>query len=612
MEVPEQLMKKACELRRPAAPATSEVNMDALLHWFIDEHNGQLHHALEVYRSENAGQSFRAGKATIAAGEPVVVCPISASLSFLNALGGGHPLGKAPPESGMEPSPAFPPAFMQAVPPHVIGRFFLMQQYLLGAASPWAPYIATLPQPQDYDAWALPAVWPSEGRDAAALTLLEGTNAEVAAAEMRQRIDAEFRAAWPLLQDNGHDQKNDYTFALYEWAYCMFTSRSFRPSLVLAPQIQTALTSTPDRDLDAGTTVDPRHLAMVNHARLPQGCGIDDFSLLLPVLDIGNHDPRAVVEWQPVVDSSRSAALCSSAAATSAAAVLIPASSTTPADHAIVFFTGTAHASGQPVYNNYGSKTNSELLVGYGFVLAPTTDMHNDYVHLRKRGELGKGAAEADAAAGTSASTVHRDFLLSLRPMREASSIVGRARLGLTSSSSSSSSSSSGEAKTKRSPGFALVDDGLLWDMLSLMLQPEDRDQVQRYAVAQATGNTEYLTTAAMEAVQNAVPAPELRDAILDLVFGTTQSGPDTPAMLRRISSQVRLTLLYKFDADLEKLQAKDAALASFKPSTPHERLAIQYRTQYAAVLSNAIDVLGSEVESQDEDEESSEDEDDR
>lgn len=37
---------------------------------------------------------------------------------------------------------------MSTVSPHTVGFFFLMQQYLLGDASFWAPYIKSLPQPQ--------------------------------------------------------------------------------------------------------------------------------------------------------------------------------------------------------------------------------------------------------------------------------------------------------------------------------------------------------------------------------------------------------------------------------------------------------------------------------
>ncbi|CAK7564152.1 MAG: hypothetical protein SEPTF4163_002036 [Sporothrix epigloea] len=554
--------------RHPTASDTSsEPSTDALLQWFKTEHHGQIHKALEIYRSEETGLSFRTsvtGNATIAAGEAVVVCPLSASLSYLNVIGHGRPLGKGsqlPEDSEL----AFSSEFVQKVPPHVIGRFFLIQQFLRGTSSPWAPYISTLPAPHDYDAWALPAVWYSGGCDTTALDLLEDTNAEVAAAEMGQRIDDEFCEAWPLLQDD--DFKEKYTLSLYEWAYCIFTSRSFRPSLVLTPVIQAAL--------NRSDAVEEHHLSMINHAWLPAGVGVDDFSMLLPVLDIGNHDPRAVVQWQPVVDASREA-LSSSTALTS-----IPATAT---DHAIVFSTGTAHSSGQPVFNNYGNKTNSELLVGYGFVLAPTPDMHNDYVHLRKRGELDPLASDMDTAAGTSANTVHRDFLLSLRPMADPASLVGRARLAPAQWVDEHTLS------TRRSPGAALVDDGLLWDMLSLNLQPGYREQVQSYALAQITAESENNTT------PEGVPAEKLRHTILDLAFGT-QSPPDTLKFLRNVRSEVLLTLVFKLVSDLEKLQAMDAVLETFSPKTRHERVALQYRKQYIAVVDNAFDELACEIE---------------
>ncbi|CAK7214845.1 hypothetical protein SEUCBS140593_002328 [Sporothrix eucalyptigena] len=575
MEVPEELMRGAHELRSTASNAHHEPDTNSLLQWFKSEHHGQIHQSLEVFKSPGSGLSFRVsetGSTTITAGEPVVVCPLSVSLSYLNAIGGGHPLGRSL-NCTEESSTAFSPEFMQKVPAHVIGRFFLIQQFLQGTASAWTPYVATLPQPQDFDTWALPAVWP---KDSTALRLLEGTNAEVAAAEMRQRIESEFRAAWGLLRDPA------YTFALYEWAYCIFTSRSFRPSLVLTEDVKAALTQ---------DGADNHHRGMVNHARLPEGCGIDDFSLLLPVLDIGNHDPRAVIKWQPVVGASRTS-LEGSAVLTTA-----PADTT---DQAIVFYTGTAYNKGQQVFNNYGSKSNSELLVGYGFVLAPTDDMHNDYVHLRKRGALGPSIADEAAGSGN---TPPHDFLLSLRPIGEPSSIVGRARLAPENRVDKTPTS-------KRSPGFTIIDDGLLWDMLSLMLSPDARDEIQRYAVAQVKGQQSYLT-APMEEVQAAVPASELLSTILDLVFRTHDS-EDTPPLLVQIGTQVRMNLLYKFDNDLEILQAKDAELGDISPKSSQERVALQYREQYMGVLSNALDVLGSEVEGDDgEDEEESENEDD-
>lgn len=540
---------------------------DQLLEWFQSDHQGQINNNVEIHDTSDSGLSFRV-RETAANGvlvdEPIVVCPISASLSYLNALGGGQPLGKA--LAGSEVNPAFSPEFMQQVPPHVIGRFFLMQQYLKGKDSAWAPYIATLPQPRNFDSWALPAVWRTDDDADIALPLLKGTNADVAAEEMRQRINDEFKAAWAILQDNS------YTFALYQWAYCMFTSRSFRPSLVLTDKIKAALTRDANGAAQDGTSVEARHLAAVNHSRLPEGCQIDDFSILFPVLDIGNHDPRAVIRWQPVVDASRQSLNSSS--------VLTPAPSET-SEQAIVFYTGTRYGKGEQVFNNYGSKTNSELLVGYGFALPPTDDMHNDYVHLRKREALARRVSD-DVAGNVD---VHPDFLLSLRPIAEPTSVVGRARLPPGQQLESM-------PESRRTPGFSLVEDGLLWDVLSHMIRPEHREELQRSAVA-ATHGQRYMT----------LPAAELRETIMDLVF-QSKDGNDSNSLVAQYTYNIRMVLLQKFDTDLEKLQDADppsyieALLedGEYSPKTPQERLAMQYREQYRAVLSNAVDVLGEEM----------------
>lgn len=550
--------------RLPDTQLASDTNR--LLKWFQSDHQGQINNNVEIHDTSDSGLSFRVRETAVngvLVDEPVVVCPISASLSYLNALGGGQPLGTSSADG--EVSPAFSSDFMQQVPPHVIGRFFLVQQYLKGKDSAWAPYIATLPQPQNFGSWALPAVWPTDDADIA-LALLKGTNADVAADEMRQRTNNEFKAAWAILQDSS------YTFALYQWAYCMFTSRSFRPSLVMTNEIKAALTRDANGAAQDGTNVDVRHLAAVNGARLPDGCQVDDFSILFPVLDIGNHDPRAVIRWQPVVDASRQSL--------NSASILTPAPSET-SEQAIVFYTGTRYGKGEQVFNNYGSKTNSELLVGYGFALPPTDDMHNDYVHLRKREALARGVS--DGVAGNV--DVHPDFLLSLRPIAEPSSVVGRSRLPPGQQVESM-------PQSRRTPGFSLVEDGLLWDVLSHMIRPEHREELQRSAVA-ATHGQRYME----------LPAAELREAIMDLVFQSKDDQSSDP-LVTQYTYNIRMVLLQKFDTDLEKLQDADPPsyiealleTGEYSPKTAQERLAMQYREQYRAVLSNAVDVLGEEL----------------
>jgi protein-histidine N-methyltransferase len=94
---------------------------------------------------------------------------------------------------------------------------------------------------------------------------LQGTNAYVAVQEIKSTLKKEYKEAAKLLPDN---LRAAYTKPLYLWAYAIFTSRSFRPSLVI-----------PDAE----------------SMNLP--CAIDDFSVLLPLYDLGNHSPFARSSW---------------------------------------------------------------------------------------------------------------------------------------------------------------------------------------------------------------------------------------------------------------------------------------------------------------------------
>lgn len=562
-----------------AEPEPGPDRFDKLLEWFCSVHHGQVHKALEIYTDPKTGLSLRVrkdSKIRIETYEPVVVCPMSASLSYVNALYGGYALDEKQ-QDASKPVIPFPTPFMAEVPPHVIGRFFLMQQFLLGSQSRWAPYIATLPQPKNFDAWALPAVWPEKNE--LARLLLKGTNADVAVVEMKERINSEFAHASAYLKETKDKAWSGFTVALYEWAYCIFTSRSFRPSLVLPPELRALLSRTTEEPKDERGD-QHRHAKAANKAQLPIGCGIDDFSVLLPVLDIGNHDPRAPAQWVMASGETRSPLNNYS--------VLTPVPLETEND-AVVFRVGNHYGPGQQVFNNYGPKTNSELLVGYGFVLPPTAEMHNDYVHLRKRGEL---ATMSEAAGEPS---VYRDFLLSLRPIDDASSIVGRLRL-------QSGLAIQKVPRRKRTPGFSNFDDGLLSDMLLHIASVEDRERIQRYVVSIFHGH-EFLVLP-MDTVKGVMAADLLQTMTLDVVFGdvneTVGLFKDIKADFSDIAYDIRSTLLYKMAKDEQTLfnddppqygKAMDSP-SGFVPETPQERVASQYREQYRAVVKAALQAL--------------------
>ncbi|KAI0185199.1 SET domain-containing protein [Xylaria flabelliformis] len=321
------------------------------LHRWVEAAGGRLHPAVEIYHDEVTKASFRVKEAgELGPDEEVVFLPLSCTISFLNAIAGHASIPTALPHAIPAPQDDyFPTEFLSNVPPHVIGRFFLMQEYLRQENSSWWPYIRTLPQPEHMTGM-LPVVWPT-----ADVEFLRGTNAYVAVQEIRSALKKEYKQAMKFLPEKF---QYEYTRPLYYWAYCIFTTRSFRPSLIF-----------PDAD------------------SLSLPCKIDDFSILLPLFDIGNHSPLAKTAWVTDEDS-----------------------------RTCMLRTGQPYSAGQQVYNNYGAKTNAELLLGYGFVLPEGEDFHNDYVHIKTK---------ANPAAGD----LNASHIVALRPFSHPSSVIGRSRL---------------------------------------------------------------------------------------------------------------------------------------------------------------------------------------
>ncbi|KAF3765777.1 SET domain-containing protein, partial [Cryphonectria parasitica EP155] len=336
----------------------------ALLSW-ANLHGASLHPALEIYKDDLTGFSIRfksdlsQDAANLKPGDEILICPLKASLSYLNAITGG-PLVSTPSEQ-TDTSSSFPSGFND-LPPHVIGRFFLMKEFLAGKSSFWYPYITTLPQPDVLSTWSLPPFWPEDDAE-----FLECTNTGISAQAIRDQLKKEFKEARKALKDAGCEDWRDYTRTLHDWAFSIFASRSFRPSLVIPKAL---------RD-----------------AALPKGVAIDDFSILLPVFDIINHSPRAQVRW--LVDDESSVA------------------------HTCRFQSFDTYQPGDQIFNSYGKKTNSELLLSYGFILPETDDIHNDYLHVRKRTGAG---GPADSVPGAGSAGPPQDFLVSLRPINHPSS----------------------------------------------------------------------------------------------------------------------------------------------------------------------------------------------
>ncbi|KAH7165453.1 hypothetical protein EDB81DRAFT_253360 [Dactylonectria macrodidyma] len=366
--------------------ATSEHAL-ALVAW-ATSHGARLHPSVEVYQDEVTGLSFRVKPDSETGTKPwdqIVSLPTSLSLSYLDALP-----GRASPERDGQ-APAFPPSFMEQTPPHVVGRFVLAAHFVLGDASFWAPYIRALPQPDQVESWALPPFWPDDEAE-----LLDGTNIEIGITQIRSTVKREFKAAQKLLLMSGWapNLASRFSLALYQWAYCIFSSRSFRPSLVL---------SAADRET------------------LPTGVGPDDFSVLLPLFDVGNHDMTQEVRWE--LDEARPS--CDLRVA-------------------------KAYQPGEQVFNNYSMKTNAELLLGYGFMLPETDALHNDYVHVRKR-------RQDESAA------VPEEHYISLRPINHPSSLLARTKQTIHLSD-----------KTVLIGALQHVQTDMAWDIFCSMAPPEN------------------------------------------------------------------------------------------------------------------------------------------
>lgn len=286
-----------------------------LIDWGV-LHQSALHPNVEIYQDSVTGLSFRAKNAQ-PGGSLVVTSSHRISLSYLNAMDS---------QGFSRRSESFPGQFLNALSendPNIIGHFFLMQQYLKQDSSFWWPYIRLLPQPDQPQSLRVPMWWPSEDRK-----FLDGTNAEP---PLRKRKDL-WRVEWSkgiaLLQ--GHFTNwQDYSYVLYQWAATIFGSRSFRASLTVQESI----------------VPDP---AIIEHVRH------DRFSVLLPILDIGNHNGFDNVEWVP--------------------------------DHKglSLRIRDPVPARGQ-IFNYYGNKSNSELLVAYGFTLPinEASNLDRDVVNLK-------------------------------------------------------------------------------------------------------------------------------------------------------------------------------------------------------------------------------------
>ncbi|KAH6603891.1 hypothetical protein Trco_007337 [Trichoderma cornu-damae] len=480
-----------------------------LLDWAFS-HHAVLHPSAEVYDDPDTGLSFRvrpSSRASISPYEPIVSLPTNLSLSYLNAI---------------QPTRAFPKELLAKARPHVVGRLLLVKELLRGEESFWYPYIQALPQPEDVDDWALPPFWPEEEAE-----LLEGTNVEVGLDKIRRDVRREFRDAKSLLLASQEDAEDDFgdqlTKELYQWAYCIFSSRSFRPSLVLS---------------------------QAQRQSLPEGVSVDDFSVLLPLFDIGNHDMTVDVRWElaPAGDGGGPGGGGGSGGVGGSGA-------------ACRLRVGREHGPGQQIFNNYSPKTNAELLLGYGFMLPVTDELHNDYVHVRKR-----APPAAAPPANQPGSGAPDEYLVSLRPVSHPSS-----RLAL---------SKQPPAVRPPSPGllgaFEHVQRDMVWDIFLTLLQHSSVPLIKLIPLDSTTFPTEE------EAVRQ-----RQEKFLCGQVNGEC----------REFLEQTVAIIQHKVLQELERLNETDMEVVGEDAEllSPNQRLALEYRERCRQVLENALGAMGED-----------------
>ena len=465
--------------------AQDDDRINVLVQW-ATQHGAVLHPLVEVYSDPVTGFSFRVKPHVsdiIPPFEPILNLPTKLALSCRNAI-----LDTVSPQNPKHP---FPAVLIDLLPPHVVGRLFLIREFLKAEESFWWPYIQSLPQPADTGAWALPPFWPSHEAE-----LLEGTNVEVGVAKIRIDLKKEVQDVQKLL---GTQEATDpllcagFSPAMYQWAYCIFSSRSFRSSLVLS-----------EEQLQDSMQIEEN--GQVN----------DKFSVILPLFDIGNHNMMTKTQWDLRSDTQ-----------------------------SCELKIGKEHRPGEQIFNNYSMKTNAELLLGYGFLIPPTDELHNDYTHVRKR-------------AGSLAAS--EEYLVSLRPLSDPSSVLGRSR------------ETSGFVDMVPIIGaFQHVPPEMVWDIFCTLAQPNER--------------------------QVLIPAPEAMDEIVaeqyrQQVFLAGKVMGECIAYLEQTIAIIQ----HKILQELERLNETDVEVVGDGELDKNVKLALVYRERCREVLENTLESIGAEI----------------
>ncbi|KAI9714319.1 MAG: hypothetical protein M1820_000280 [Bogoriella megaspora] len=298
--------------------------LEAFEKWFT-ANGGWLHTHLQTARSVERGVHVRVKKdGFLSEGSRICACPPSLSLSYLNAVAAA---------SNNEEHGSAWAALAASLPREPVGWFFLVHEYL-DPSSFWRPYLDILPKVDAVEGLGTAMYFDDEDRK-----WVFGTNLWGATDQRLRAWEEYWRDGSGVLKKHGIPAER-YTWELFKWAATIFTSRSFTSQWLVGDYDEGDHMQNPDHSSDPKTfdvsirTPSPKSTVAI--VKLPKWTS--PFQVLFPALDTFNHNHSMEITW-----SFDQGAFAVTAEETSSA--------------------------GEEVFNNYGRKSNEELLMGYGFCL---------------------------------------------------------------------------------------------------------------------------------------------------------------------------------------------------------------------------------------------------
>ncbi|KAF2220811.1 hypothetical protein BDZ85DRAFT_20038 [Elsinoe ampelina] len=272
---------------------------------WLEDNNGHLHPSTEL-RVQGEQGCYLTAKEDLAAGEKVMSVPHSVFLSCLNAM--------------VDDSLPVLKANADSFTVEALGVLYLMSQWLNKDKSFWKPYLDILPTPDQ--GFNTPFWFDEED-----LLWLQGTDLLNTFKGLEEAWRKYWRGDTKVLDAGGMDV-SQYTWTLCKWAATVFNSRSLS-SRAVTPQDSKYWTAYKQGPRG-------RQTVLLDFSRVSQTR--KDFPVLVPIMDCLNHNPDAKVDW-----------------------------AFEPGRFILSLHEGASNDS--EIFNNYGPKSNSELLMGYGFCI---------------------------------------------------------------------------------------------------------------------------------------------------------------------------------------------------------------------------------------------------